>query len=77
MLDDDLYTATKVEAARHSRKLREVVADAVAEWLEVQEDLELGKLADEAMAEYDENGGLEAGEFFRRLREEEAKRKSA
>jgi len=77
MLEDELYTATKVEAARHNRILRDVVAEAITEWLEVQEDLELGKLADEAMAEYEEKGGIEAHEFFRQLREEETKRKSA
>ncbi len=76
ILEDDLYTATKVEAARHNRKLREVVTDALNEWLEMQEDLELGALADEARREYDEKGGIEAHEFFRQLQEEHG-RKSA
>ncbi len=74
MLDDDLYTATKVEAARRNRTLKDVVAEALREWLEVQEDLELAPLIEEAMAEYREKGGIEAEEFFRQLK---AERKSA
>ncbi len=74
VLDDDLYTAAKVEAARRNRPLKEIVAEALREWLEVQEDLELGALAEEAMAEYREKGGIELGEFVRQL---EAERKSA
>lgn len=74
VLDDNLYTATKVEAARRSKTLKEIVAEALQEWLEVQEDLELGTLAEEAMAEYREKGGIELGELVRQL---EAERKSA
>jgi len=73
-LEDELYTAAKVEAARLNRTLREVVAEALEGWLELQEDLELAPLIEEAMAEYGEKGGTEAGEFFRQL---EAERKSA
>ncbi len=72
--DDELYTAVKVEAARRNRRLKEIVAEALREWLEVQEDLELAPLIEEAMAEYREKGGVEAEEFFRQL---EAERKSA
>jgi plasmid stability protein len=71
ILEDDLYTATKVEAARHNRKLREVVAEALNEWLELVED---GRLLNEAMAEYEETGGVELDEAFRQL---EVERKSA
>ena len=70
-VDDDLYTATKVEAARHNRKLRDVVADALLEWLEMREDLQL---LEEALAEDGETGGIELDEAFRQL---EAERKSA
>ncbi len=72
--NDDLYTAIKVEAARRNRPLKEIVAEALREWLEVQEDLELGPIIEEAMAEYREKGGIEAEEFFRQL---EAESKSA
>lgn len=74
MLDDNLYTATKVEAARRNRPLKEVVSQAIAEWLETQEDLELAPLIEEAIAEYKEKGGVDADEFFRHL---EAESKSA
>ncbi len=74
VLDDDLYIATKVEAARRSKALKEIVAEALREWLELQEDMELGTLAEEAMAEYREKGGIELGELVRQL---EAERKSA
>ena len=72
--NDDLYTAIKVEAARRNRPLKEIVAEALQEWLEVREDLELAPIIEEAMAEYREKGGIEAEKFFRQL---EAERKSA
>ncbi len=56
VLDDDLYTAAKVEAARRNRPLKEIVAEALQEWLEVQEDLELGPLIDEARRELRDKG---------------------
>ena len=74
VLEDDLYTATKVEAARRNRSLREIVAEALQEWLETREDMELTPLIEEAMAEYREKGGVEAEEFFRQLK---AERRSA
>ncbi len=74
VLEDDLYTATKIEAARRNRSLREIVAEALQEWLETQEDMELAPLIEEAMAEYREKGGVGAEEFFRQLK---AERRSA
>jgi len=75
VLPDDLFKATKVEAASQSRSLKDIVSEALMEWLEMQDD---SRLLDEAMQEYGEMGGMEAHEFFRQLREEEAsKRKSA
>ena len=74
LLNDELYTAVKVEAARRNRRLKDIVAEALHEWLEVQEDLELAPLLDEAMAEYEEKGGIELDEAFRQL---DAERKSA
>ena len=76
MLEDDLYRAAKVEAARHEQTLRELVSAALTEWLEILEDRELGPLVDEAMAEYHEKGGIPAEEFFKEL-EKEHERKSA
>src|SRR6476469_8723098 len=36
-LDPDLYRSLKVESARADRSVRDVVADAIAAWLERQE----------------------------------------
>ena len=68
MLEDDLYRAVKVEAARHDQALRELVSVALAEWLEILEDRELGALADEAMAEYQAKGGIPLEEVFPELK---------
>ena len=39
--DEALYTALKVEAARKGLYAKDIVAEAVREWLESQEDEEL------------------------------------
>lgn len=66
--DEALYTAVKVEAARRNTPLKDLVTRAVREWLEDQEDAELLLSIETARAEWQETGGIEAGEFFRRLR---------
>lgn len=73
LLEDDLYIAAKVEAARRNRPLKEIVAEALNEWLELQEDLELAPLIEEARRELREKGGVEATEFFRQLEAERGK----
>ena len=62
--DEALYTALKVEAARKGRHAKDIVAEAVREWLETQEDENLRAGLDEARREWEQQGGLEAGEFF-------------
>ena len=62
--DDGLYTALKVEAARKGQPARDIVAQAVREWLEAQEDEELRADVEEARQEWDRDGGREAGEFL-------------
>ncbi len=62
--DEALYTALKVEAARKGRHAKDIVAEAVREWLETLEDEELRAGLDEARREWEQQGGLEAGEFF-------------
>ncbi len=62
--DEGLYTALKVEAARKGQPARDIVAQAVREWLEAQEDEELRADLEEARQEWDRDGGREAGEFF-------------
>ncbi len=63
--DEELYTALKVEAARTGRHAKDMIAEAVREWLEAREDEELGRELEEARAEWEQQGGVEAGEFFR------------
>ncbi|HLF07736.1 MAG TPA: hypothetical protein VI789_00085, partial [Dehalococcoidia bacterium] len=65
--DEELYTAIKVEAAKRNRLLKDLVTQALREWLEAQEDAELLPVAEAARAEWKEKGGIEAGEFFREL----------
>lgn len=61
--DEDLYTALKVEAARTGRHAKDIVAEALHEWLATQED----KALKEARREWQQLGGMEAGEFFRQV----------
>lgn len=72
--DEELYTAIKVEAARRNRPLKELVTDALREWIEAQEDTELLADIDAAREEWHEQGGLEAEAVFRTLRDQERRR---
>ena len=63
--DEALYTALKVEAARKGRHAKDIVAEAVRQWLETREDEDLRAGLDEARSEWESRGGAEAGEFFR------------
>ena len=66
-LDADLYRSLKVEAARADRSVRDVMADALAQWLERREDEEDRASAAEALAEYRRDGGTAASEAFEKL----------
>ena len=67
-IDQDLYRAIKVEAARGDRSVKAVVEEALNAWLEALEDAEDIAAATLAMEEYERvGGGVEAGEFFRTL----------
>ena len=68
--DEELYTAVKVEAVRKGRHAKDIVAEAVREWLESREDEELRSGLEEIRAEWKREGGIEAGEVFRRLKAE-------
>ena len=70
LLEDELYTAVKVEAARRNGLVKEIVAEALQEWLEVQEDLELGPIIEEARREMEEKGGIPLEEVIRELEAE-------
>lgn len=66
-LDPELYRAVKVEAARADRSVRDVLADAIAAWLERLEAEEDRVSAEEALAEYRREGGVAAAAYFEHL----------
>ena len=66
--DDALYTTVKVEAARRNQPVKELVSQALREWLEAQEDAELLSEIETDRAEWQEKGGVEVSEFFTRLK---------
>ena len=54
--DEALYTALKIEAVRKGRHAKDIVAEAVREWLEAREDEELGADLEERRTEWKEKG---------------------
>ncbi len=71
--DEELYRALKIEAARSGRPAKDIVADAVREWLEILEDRELSADLDEIRAEANGEGDVEVGEYFRQREEQDKK----
>ena len=65
--DEQLYRAIKVEAARSGRAVREIVEEALAEWLARREEAEDAASAQVALAEYARDGGTAAEGFFASL----------
>jgi hypothetical protein len=63
-LDDELYRAIKVEAARSNRSVREIVDEALGAWLEAAETAEDLASASAALYEYQRDGGESAEAFF-------------
>src|SRR5205814_3744017 len=63
-LDPDLYRALKVEAARVDRSVREVVEEAVRDWLVRAEEAEDLASAASALEEYRRDGGVAAEAWF-------------
>jgi len=63
--DDALYTELKVAAARRGCHAKDIVSEAVREWLETQEDAELGADLEERRREYQREGGVPIEEVFR------------
>ena len=66
--DEELYIALKVEAARTGRHAKDIVAEALIEWLEAKEDEELSQGLDEIREEWRREGGTEANVFFDQLK---------
>lgn len=67
-LDDNLYTAIKVESARRHRTAKDIITDALKSWLQDQEDMELKEEIKQIRSEWKEKGGMEAGDFFESLK---------
>ena len=65
--DEGLYTALKVAAVRSGQHAKDIVAEAVRDWLESREDAELQAGLAESRREWEQDGGREAGEFFAEL----------
>ena len=63
--DEELYTAVKVEAARRNVPAKDIIAEAVREWFEFQEDLEDVADAKAAMEEYKRDGGVPLEQVLR------------
>ena len=67
-IDQDLYRAIKVEAARGDRSVKAVVEEALNAWLEALEDAEDIAAATLAMEEYErDGGGVSAEGMFAKL----------
>lgn len=65
--DEGLYTALKVAAVRRGQHAKDIVAQAVRDWLQAREDEELQAGLAESRREWERDGGREAGEFFAEL----------
>ncbi len=68
--DDALYRAVKIRAAASGRQIRDIVEEALDEWLVRQEDAEDIATAGTAVAAYERgerDGWVDAEEFFRRM----------
>jgi plasmid stability protein len=66
-IDQELYRAIKVEAARMDRSVRDVVQEALQAWLALAEEREDRESAEGALAEYRRDGGEAAEAWFGRL----------
>lgn len=54
--DDNTYTHLKVEAAKRNMNASDIVSEAVVEWIESREDIELAPLVKKAHDEIKLNG---------------------
>jgi plasmid stability protein len=65
--DDALYRSVKVRAAASGRQIRDVVEEALEDWLERQEDAEDIAVSRKAIGAYERGEWVDADEFFRRM----------
>ena len=74
LADADLYRAIKVEAARRDRSVREIVEEALEQWLQRIEGEEDAAAAAAAMEDYRRFGGRDAADVFSELAAETSAR---
>jgi hypothetical protein len=65
--DAGLYRAIRMRAVAENRPIRDIVEEALAAWLERQEDAEDAAASGSALEEYETAGGVQADAFFRRM----------
>ncbi len=65
--DDALYRSVKVAAARTGRQIRDVVEEALTEWLESRETAEDVAASADAIAAHERGEGVDADAFFDRM----------
>ena len=65
--DEGLHTALKVAAVRSGQHAKDIVAQAVRDWLQAREDEELQVGLAESRQEWERDGGREPGDFFAEL----------
>lgn len=68
--EDEIYVALKAQSAREGRPAKDIVAEAVREWLERKEDEALQKDLEATREEWRRKGGVEAQAFFQSLAKE-------
>jgi len=54
--DENIYTHLKVEAAKRDINASDIISEAVVEWIESREDIELAPLINESQKEVRESG---------------------
>ena len=65
--DEALYRSVKVAAARTGRQIRDVVEEALTEWLESRETAEDVAASADAIAAHERGEGVDADAFFDRM----------
>ncbi len=65
--DEALYRSVKVAAARTGRQIRDVVEEALTEWLESRETAEDVAASADAVAAHERGEGIDADAFFDRM----------
>jgi plasmid stability protein len=65
--DDALYRSVKVRAAASGRQIRDVVEEALEDWLKRQEDVEDIAASEVALGAFARGEGVDADEFFQRM----------